>query len=63
MIHDEHADLDVAYSSKRKMIIVMLMVVEVLHGIPKYISMCFCSFGLFSSLVAFFISSVLALGG
>ena len=35
MIHDEHADLDVAYASKRRMIMVMLMVVEVLHGMPK----------------------------
>ncbi len=35
MIHDEHADLDVAYASKRRMIMVMLMLVEVLHGMPK----------------------------
>ena len=25
MIHDEHADLDVVYASKRKMIMVMLL--------------------------------------
>ena len=35
MIHDEHAALDVAYASKRRMVMVMLMVVQVLHGMPK----------------------------